>query len=402
MNRATSVVLITNFCPPYRRPLFERLRTDPRWVRATVALEVRQERDRHWSEEELGRPDEWVFCVRLPRWARHPEGRYRERRDLRIPIGLLPLLWRHRPQVIISAELGIRSALAVLWARLSRGAVVLWVCVTPETERGRNLLTQWWRRWLLQGTRAIIVNGPAGEDYVRRVAPDARAVRAGAVFHVPYTVPNERYWRGHLLVPEPGERLRLLVVGQLSGRKGIPELIAALSATPDVLPKLDLLVAGDGPLRPELERALAELAAQGLRSRMLGQVDWEKLPAVYGEAHALLFPTLEDEWGIVVNESMAAGLPVFASRYSGAAVELVRPGQTGVLFDPSSEADFAATLRHMVALPASELSAMGARGREVVAAYTYDRAYAQMAKAVERALARETSAAPRRRLPQGP
>lgn len=382
-NGAASVVLATSFCPPYRRPLFDRLRNDPRWSRATVALEVRQETGRHWSEVELGQPDESVFCLTIPRWARHPDGRYRERRDLRIPVGLLLVLWRHRPRVIISAELGLRSGLAVLLARLWRGSVVLWICVTPETERGRTRLTRSWRRWLLHRTGAIIVNGQAGEAYVRALAPESNAVRAGAVFHVPYTVYNERYWRGSVPLRKPGERLRLLLVGQLSRRKGIAELLRALSAAPDVLAKLDLRVAGEGPLRPELERAFGQLSDQGLVSQVLGHVDWEQLPGVYGAAHGILFPTLDDEWGIVVNEAMAAGLPVFASRYSGAAVELVRPGQTGLLFDPTSLEDFVATLRRVVALSPAELHAMGERGREVVARYTYDRAYGEMAKAIE-------------------
>jgi glycosyltransferase involved in cell wall biosynthesis len=67
--------------------------------------------------------------------------------------------------------------------------------------------------------------------------------------------------------------------------------------------------------------------------------------AVYASADALVFPTLEDVWGLVANEAILCGLPVLCSRYAGCAVELFPPES---VFDPLNPTDFAAKLRGMV------------------------------------------------------
>ena len=53
---------------------------------------------------------------------------------------------------------------------------------------------------------------------------------------------------------------------------------------------------------------------------------------VYAKASLFAFPTLADEWGVVVNEAMAAGLPVLGSIYSQAVEELVEDGVSGWVF----------------------------------------------------------------------
>src|SRR5437867_2752250 len=153
------VVLATNFCPPYRRPLFERLRHDARWSEALLVFDVLQESRRAWSADELGRGNARMLSLTVPRWVRHRVAGYRERRDLHVPLGLLPLLLRHRPDVVVSAEFGVRSALAALYARLFRRGLVLWVCATRHGELSRSPLRRWWRRRLLACAGAVMVNG---------------------------------------------------------------------------------------------------------------------------------------------------------------------------------------------------------------------------------------------------
>ena len=55
---------------------------------------------------------------------------------------------------------------------------------------------------------------------------------------------------------------------------------------------------------------------------------------VYGLASAFVHPSTTEQWGLVVNEAAAAGLPLIVSERCGCAPELVRQGVTGFLFDP--------------------------------------------------------------------
>ncbi len=388
-----TVLLATNFCPPYRRPLFERLVQDRQWSQALLVFDVLQESNRTWSEGDLGRGTVRMFSFSVPRWVRHSVAGYRERRDLQLPLGLLPLLLRYRPDVVVSAELGVRSALAALYARLFRRGLVLWICATGHGEQGRSGARRWWRRRLLACAGAVMVNGLEGEAYVRALAPGAPAVRRDAVFRVAYTVDNERYYTTPEQPRPVGDRIRVLVVGQLLARKGLRQLLAALQPAPEACARLHVRFVGDGPLRAEVAAGIGRLAPRGLAAEAVGHVSWDALPATYAWGDVLLFPTLDDEWGIVVNEAMAAGLPVVGSRYAGAALELVREGETGWLFDPLDAPAFVAVLRRMAATPRDVFHAMGQRARAAIGAYSYDVAYDRLAGAVQQALAATSRAA---------
>ena len=69
------------------------------------------------------------------------------------------------------------------------------------------------------------------------------------------------------------------------------------------------------------------------------------MTAVYRSGDVLVFPTLDDVWGLVVNEALWSDLPVLVSVYAGCARELVAPEST---FDPMDPADFAMKLTRAV------------------------------------------------------
>ena len=71
---------------------------------------------------------------------------------------------------------------------------------------------------------------------------------------------------------------------------------------------------------------------------------FEQLPSHYHGADIYVFPTLADEWGVVVNEALNAGLPILGSRYSQAVEELVKEGVNGWLFTPSDTQDIYAAI----------------------------------------------------------
>ena len=89
-------------------------------------------------------------------------------------------------------------------------------------------------------------------------------------------------------------------------------------------------VAGDGPLRQELEQQAGKL--NGSAIRFLGAVAPIDIPALMAQSELFVLPSVYEPHGIVVAEAMAVGTPVIASRDCGAARDLVRNGETGWLF----------------------------------------------------------------------
>jgi len=94
-----------------------------------------------------------------------------------------------------------------------------------------------------------------------------------------------------------------------------------------------LVVVGDGELMGELMTLRCQL---GVEEHVLfpGSKSYEELPIYYGLAEAFIHASTTEQWGLVVNEAMAAGLPVLVSERCGCTSDLVVPGINGLLFDP--------------------------------------------------------------------
>jgi glycosyltransferase involved in cell wall biosynthesis len=157
-------------------------------------------------------------------------------------------------------------------------------------------------------------------------------------------------WRASVGL-QPGEIL-LLYTGRLASEKRVDLLADALRG----LEHTRLVLVGDGPARPALERTLA-----GMPVYFAGYLGGETLATAYASADMFVFPSDTETFGQVVQEAMASGLPVAASR-AGGALDLVHDGVTGVLFAPGSAADLRAAVRRIRGDPA-RLAAMGAASR---------------------------------------
>jgi glycosyltransferase involved in cell wall biosynthesis len=114
-----------------------------------------------------------------------------------------------------------------------------------------------------------------------------------------------------------------LALGRLHPHKGFDLLLEALAATREV----HLWIAGDGPLRVQLERRAVQLGV-GERVRFLGWCD--DVPALLRSADLLVCPSLHEPLGNVVIEAWSAGLPVVATASDGPA-GLIEDGESGIL-----------------------------------------------------------------------
>jgi glycosyltransferase involved in cell wall biosynthesis len=114
----------------------------------------------------------------------------------------------------------------------------------------------------------------------------------------------------------------------------------AIANSPNTL----LVFAGEGPLRPELERDAVALGI-GDRVRFLGFVNQSKLPAVYTSADLLVLPSEYEPFAVVVNEASCCGCPVAASDRVGATRDLIAPVNPGLIFSCGDVEGLARILR---------------------------------------------------------
>jgi hypothetical protein len=348
------LILLTGFVAPYRVPVYEEL---ARLLPGTeVWVSAKSESDRDWQAVLPA----GVTVRRMSGWtipAQHIPGRSQ---DLHLPLGALRDLRRARPRVVVSGEMGLRTALAWLFRRTTRDSrLILWATLSERTERGRSGLRGVFRRGILTGVDAVLVNGASGARYVRTLNQRVRVVPMNQAAPAVTGPPRSG---------EPKQGLQLLAVGQLIPRKGLHLAIPQLgrwSRSRGVPAKLTLI--GSGSERDELA-ALAD--REGLPVEVCGSLPYDLTLAEYAEADALLFPTLEDEWGLVVNEALGAGRPVVGSVHAQAVLELVNEGVNGVRFDPELQGDLSSALDRLMVLLDGDPAALAQRCCESVADVT--------------------------------
>ena len=131
-----------------------------------------------------------------------------------------------------------------------------------------------------------------------------------------------------------------------------------------------LLLAGDGPLRPEVEARVEALSVPGVR--LAGFLNQSEIGAAYTAADVFVLPSrLHETWGLVVNEAMNFSLPIVVSDKVGCAADLVRPGWNGFVVDHRSRSELADALATLVADPQLR-RVFGGRSRSLVAEYSVE------------------------------
>ncbi len=188
-------------------------------------------------------------------------------------------------------------------------------------------------------------------DGYRREFGDARPY-----WNVPYFSDLRRFRVASAARGAGCKPVRILYCGSLIRRKGVDILARAFHRLGRQRQEVTLSVAGTGPLRAFMERALSCL---GQRVRFHGFVPWEELPNAYAQADILCAPSRYDGWGLIVPEGMAAAMPVIATDRMGSALELLEHGRNGWRIGADDEDCLYAALCAAVDAAPAERLAMG-------------------------------------------
>jgi glycosyltransferase involved in cell wall biosynthesis len=357
------VALLTNFIAPYRVPLFEALRERVGQLRVFASTPIEPNRTWRSYRGELEVTIQRTITLRK-RW-RDAAG-FTDIGYVHLPYDTLAQLRRFRPDVIISGELGLRTLLAAIYKRQHEGVrLVVWATVSEHTESGRGLLRSLIRPRLLRYADAVLVNGASGARYVTSLGvPHERVILA------PYTTDIAAFETTRRVAAAPPV-IRLLFAGMFVERKGLLPFLTVLRRWAEAHPdcRLQFDIAGNGPLRGQLA---AFDGGAGLAVRVLDAVEYERLPDLFASADIFVLPTLADEWGVVVNEAMAAGLPVLGSRHSQAVEELVADDETGWTFTPENETSIFSALDRALLTCVETRQQMGTCARHRVRELTPD------------------------------
>lgn len=341
------VAILTNMMAPARSQLLSGLAN--RFELLVVHAGNESNRD-SWEGLDNSLPNAkvvkaWGWQFRL---ARRIQGQVFDYRFLHITPGYLWHLLRFRPDVLISNEMGLRTLLALAYGTIFRIPVWVWWGGTLHTERSigrakrfiRGIISRWAKKW--------ISYGQSSTEYLLRLR-----ISRDRILEVQNPMDERLFGFESETAFHLEVKPVLLHVGQFTRRKGVDLLLRAAAAVQSTGMRFSLVFVGGGPEKKAAEDFVEELGLENvyfLPPRLPAA-----MPAVYRSSDALIFPTLEDVWGLVANEAILSGLPVLCSKYAGCAEELF-PAES--IFDPENPEEFVIKLRKAVAgqLPPPQIS----------------------------------------------
>jgi glycogen synthase len=131
----------------------------------------------------------------------------------------------------------------------------------------------------------------------------------------------------------------VVYVGRLAQQKGVAYLIRAFAKLCGNEKTAKLIIAGDGPYRAKLQRQATQ---EGISDRTVftGFLHHDDVPLLMASASVLVVPSVYEEFGSVLLEAMAMGLPIIASRVGGIC-SIIRHNENGLLVSPKSPSEIA-------------------------------------------------------------
>src|SRR6266404_462183 len=397
VQRPVRVLVIASHVVQYASPLFQLLSADPR-MEILVAYCTLQGAERGWDPE-FGIEVQWDQPL-----LEGYQWKYLPNRSLRPGIGrffglLNPSLWRQIRSgdfdavVIYTGYMYASFWIAVAAAKSRRIPVLLSSDSTGLRTKDGSKWKSWLKPFILRRVYrtcdVLLASSPAITNFAVSLGmPPERIVQVQSdMYKEEWQSRAAKFDRREIRkswnIPENAPVV--LFCGKLQAWKRPLDLITAFASAQ--VSGAYLVIAGEGPLRGEVERAVAALGIQEL-VKLLGFVNSTHLPGCYVASDLLVLPSRYDGSPLVVPEAMFTGIPVILSDTIVGRAAMIRPGKSGYLFRCGDTEELARLLRKTLSDP-EHLSALKAGVVEQMQSCTAEIFAGSWFLAIETALARK-------------
>jgi len=230
-------------------------------------------------------------------------------------------------------------------------------------------LRYWWKERLKSAVvkrcfDAAFVSGLKSARYMESIG-----IKENMIWRGVDVVDNNHFSRASKIWRPLGSKIKnfFLTVARLSLEKNISSLISAYKLYHDEGGKWGLVIVGSGPDEDKLKLSVPKKLAAYIY--WYGWAGYEELPALYHGAACLILPSISEPWGLVVNEAMAAGMPILISRKCGCMTELCKEGVNGYGFDPYNREELVGLMLRMSS-GQMDTRTMGLASTEIISGYT--------------------------------
>ena len=336
MNRAVKVVFLHNVISPHNVPLFSYL-AKAKTYRFKFLFLSPTDTHRPWTpslsydfDYEILR----TITFRLPGQEPLP---------LYLNLSVWSKLRQENPDIIVISGWDHPSYwLAAGYAQVFGKKLVLWSGSTASEPSWRRTLTLPLVKMIIKSCAAFVAYGTRAREYLLSLGASTEKV------FVSSNTTDIDFCRTALTLRRKSQtqlkkklgfsgRTLIMFYGQLIDRKGPLQLLQAFSQLAASHPELGLMLVGNGPLASQLQDYIQK-SNLTKPVRLFPYPGEEKIVSNYAAADIFILPSRQEVWGLVVNQAMAAGLPVITTAQTGASVDLIMPGQNGLIIPDNSPA----------------------------------------------------------------
>jgi glycosyltransferase involved in cell wall biosynthesis len=176
------------------------------------------------------------------------------------------------------------------------------------------------------------IYGLAGGNFLHKALFRHYGMNESKILFLPMVIDVENY-----LMADSSENTHFtfLYVGNLYKEKNVRQLILSFKAVSEKAVNVQLKIVGTGALLNDLRSEFSRMKNLEFTGGLYGK----ELRDIYLRSNVFVFPSLIDNWGLVVNEAMASGLAVISSKFVGANADLLEGKATGFIYDPEEKGD---------------------------------------------------------------
>jgi 1,2-diacylglycerol 3-alpha-glucosyltransferase len=222
--------------------------------------------------------------------------------------------------------------LALFWAICNRKPSILMSASKEDDE-----VRWWWRealkKWIIKMFKSALVGGKPQKRYLIKLGMLEESVFTGYnVVGIDSFCPKQIQ-----ALPMPVQQPYFLAVNRFIPKKNLIRLVEAYALYRAKMrdSSWDLVICGDGILRAQIEEKISLLGLEQY-VHLPGFLQQKDALPYFAHAKCFVHSSTQEQWGLVVNEAMAAGLPVLVSNRCGCYEDLIVEGLNGFGFDPEN------------------------------------------------------------------
>lgn len=364
MSDHTKVVILHNIISPYKTLLFNELYKICGSIKVIYMAEKESNREWNIEKDEIKFPYQIFFRGQLDHVS-----------PVRISIKTWDYLNFLNPDIIIIAGYAhLACWTAFFWANVNKKKIILW-SASNEEDNNRLFLKERLKGFFVRRCDAANVYGNRSRDYLIKLG-----MKRNKIFIKGNTTDNFFYYvetkrlkaRKEILCKEFSIPSRnFLYIGRFSKEKNIFHLLEAYKRIKGKNCNWGLILVGNGPLSEDIEFYIRRHAVRNVF--MPGFEQRKQIPQYLAVSDVFILPSISEPWGLVVNEAMAAGLPVLVSKRCGCYPDLVKKGVNGYSFDPFDHDELFCLMKTIVE-GKHDLLKMGKASLKIIKDYTPEKA----------------------------